>query len=179
MKLIAAKEWNKVFMENSQKHRIKVIAELHSLGGQEPYFSITGEVDRQAKNNRWMPFLSGCIHQEILEHFSNLQPLVAVHLSDEQGVPMHAYANAAYWAGYTKYQQRDIPKLAKHLRVTEWFAKDLIGWLEHHYGTDFDELTTPAMAWAGTCAENDLLEQWENQAKLAKSMLNAVEEVSA
>jgi len=179
MKLIAAKQWNKVFVENNQKHRIKVIAELHSIGDQQPYFSITGEVDRQAKNNRWMPFLSGCIHKEILEHFPELQPLVAVHLSDEEGVPMHAYANAAYWAGYTKYQQLDVTKLANHLRVTEWFAKDLIGWLEHHYGTDFDEVTTSTMAWAGTCAENDLLLQWENEAKLAKSMLNIVEEISA
>jgi hypothetical protein len=179
MTVYAAKQWNKVFMENNQKHRIKVIAEFHSLANQAPYFSITGEVDRQAKNNRWMPFLSGCIHEEILEHFPELQPLVAVHLADQNGVPMHAYANAAYWAGYTKYQQRDISKLAKHLRVTEWFAKDLIGWIEHNYGTDFDALTTPAMAWAGTCEDNSLLEQWESQAKFAKSMLNAVEEVSA
>jgi hypothetical protein len=179
MKLIAAKSWAKVFVENNQKHRIEVIAELHSLGGQAPYFSITGEVDRQAKNNRWMPFLSGCIHEEILQQFPQLKPLVDVHLSDKDGVPMHAYENAAYWAGYTKYQQRDISKLAKHLRVAEWFAKDLIGYLEHHYGTDFDAVTTPAMAWAGTCEDNEMLEMWASQAKLAKSMLNAVEEVSA
>jgi hypothetical protein len=179
MKLIAAKEWNKVFQKDGFKHRIKVRAELESLGGQTPRFSITGQIDRQAKNNRWMEECGGCIHEEILQQFPQLKPLVEVHLSDENGVPMHAYANAAYWAGYTKYQKRDIAKLAKHLRVTEWFAKDLIGWLEHHYGTDFDEVTTSEMAWAGTCAENDLLEQWENQAKLAKSMLNAVEEISA
>lgn len=179
MKLIAAKRFNKVFVENGEKHRIIVEAELISRGEQKPYFSITGVVDRQAKNNRWMNECAGCIHYEILAQFPELQPLIDIHLSDENGVPMHAYENAAYWAGYTKYQERDIPMLAKHLRVTEWFAKDLIGWIEHHYGTDFDALTTPAMAWAETCKENDLLEQWADQAKLAKSMLNIVEKVSA
>jgi hypothetical protein len=41
MKLLAAREWNKVFTEFNQKHRIKVTAELYSLGEQAPHFSIT------------------------------------------------------------------------------------------------------------------------------------------
>jgi len=177
MKLIAAKEWNKVFMENSQKHRIKVVAELHSLGGQTPYFSITGEVDRQAKNNRWMPFLSGCIHDEILQHFPQLQLLVDMHLSDEDGVPMHAYENAAYWAGQTKYQEFDSFKLAKHLRISPKLADDMFCYMTNFWG-EFDEITTPSMAWEGTCNDYQLPEQWKKQAHIAKSMLNAVDEVS-
>ena len=177
MNLIAAKSWAKVFVENNQKHRIKVVAELHSFDGQTPYFSITGEVDRQAKNNRWMPFLSGCIHDEILQHFPQLQLLVDMHLSDEDGVPMHAYENAAYWAGHTKYQEFDSFKLAKHLRISPKLADDMFCYMTNFWG-EFDEITTPSMAWEGTCNDYQLPEQWKKQAHIAKSMLNAVEEVS-
>ena len=177
-KLIAAKQWNKVFFENNQKHRIKVIAELHSLGGQTPHFSITGEVDRQAKNNRWMPFLSGCIHEEILEQFPQLQPLVDIHLSDENGVPMHAYANAGYWAGQTKWQEMDLVKLSKHLRISQTLAHDMVNHINHFWG-QFDVQTPLVMAWEKTCDEYGLLEQWSDEANVAKSMLNIVQEVSA
>ena len=177
MKLIAAKSWTKVFVENNQKHRIKVVAELHSLDGQTPYFSITGEVDRQAKNNRWMPFLSGCIHEEILQHFPQLQLLVDMHLSDEDGVPMHAYENAAYWAGHTKYQEFDSFKLAKHLRISPKLADDMLCYMTNFWG-ELDEITTPAMAWEGTCSDYELPKQWADQAKVAKAMLNVVKEAS-
>jgi hypothetical protein len=50
MELLAAKEWNKVFHENGFKYRIKVRADLiHRDGNSNAYFSITGEVDRRAK----------------------------------------------------------------------------------------------------------------------------------
>jgi hypothetical protein len=177
-KLIAAKQWNKVFFENNQKHRIKVIAELHSIGGQTPYFSVTGEVDRQAKNNRWMPFLSGCIHDEILQHFPQLQPLVDIHLSDENGVPMHAYANAGYWAGQTKWQELDLVKLSNHLRISQTLAHDMVNHIDQFWG-ELDQITTPTMAWEGACQDYGLIEQWSDQANVAKSMLNIVQEVSA
>lgn len=176
--LLAAKEWNKVFYENNQKHRIRVTASLHSLGDQEPYFSITGQVDRQAKNNRWMPFLSGCIHEEILSHFPHLAPLVAVHLADEDGVPMHAYANAAYWAGHTKYQEFDSFKLANHLRISPKLADDMMDYIINFWGV-FDEITTPSMAWEATCSDYSLPEQWKQQAQVAKLLLSHQEKESA
>jgi len=177
MSLLAAKEWNKVFMQDGVKHRIKVRAQLKSLG-QAPYFSITGKIDWQAKNNRWMEGSGGCIHDEILQHFPHLQLLVEMHLSYEDGVPMHAYANAAYFAGCTKYQKRDLTMLAKHLRVSESLAETLIEYVDQFYG-EFDQITTPEQAWEDTCFDHSLPEQWLEQAKVAKSMLNIVQAVSA
>ncbi len=174
MKLLAAKQWNKTFYENGQKHRIKVIAELvHRDGNRNAYFSITGDVERQAKNNRWMPFLSGCIHQEIIEHFPQLQPLVDIHLADEDGVPMHAYANAAYWAGHTRWQ-KESDTLAKHLRVSKDQANEMTTYINHHYG-EFDKITTANQAWENTCKDFDLLDYWHKQAQEAKSLLNEME----
>jgi hypothetical protein len=177
MSLLAAKEWNKVFLENGIKHRIKVRAQLESLG-QAPYFSITGEIQWQAKNNRWMEGAGGCIHDEILQHFPQLQLLVDMHMSDENGVPMHAYENAAYWAGHTKYQEFDLFKLAKHLRISPKLADDMLDYITNFWG-ELDEITTPAMAWEGTCEDYELPKQWLEQAKVAKSMLNIVQGVSA
>ena len=176
--LLAAKEWNKVFQKDGFKHRIKVRASLSSLGGQEPHFSITGEIDRQAKNNRWVEDCGGCIHEEILLHFPHLAPLVAVHLADEDGVPMHAYENAAYWAGHTKYQKFDSFKLAKHLRISPKLADDMMDYIINFWG-ELDDTTTPAMAWQGTCEDYELPKQWMEQAKAAKAMLNSVQGVPA
>jgi hypothetical protein len=39
MKLLAAKEWNKVFFENGEKYRLQVRAELtHLDGNASPFF---------------------------------------------------------------------------------------------------------------------------------------------
>ena len=174
MKLLAAKQWNKIFYENGQKHRIKVIAELvHRDGNSNAYFSITGDVERQAKNNRWMPFLSGCIHQEIIEHFPQLQPLVDMHLADEDGVPMHAYSNAAYWAGQTKWQSLDLDILSKHLRVT----KDQAAALQRQTETRIKQNGHfPDAAWEYVlfnAAQNHI---WAVEAERALLMLNTTEE---
>jgi hypothetical protein len=127
MKLLAAKEWNKVFHENGFKYRIKVRADLiHRDGNKKPYFSITGEVDRRAKNNRWVCELAGAIHDEIAKRMPELAPLLLVHLADDNGVPMHAFENAGYWAGQTKYKQLDLEHVTCfriHLRVTTRLGK--------------------------------------------------------
>jgi hypothetical protein len=177
MKLLAAKEWNKVFYENGYKHRIKVRAELvHLDGNSSPYFSITGEVDRQAKNNRWMQEKCGCIHDDIIKHFPKLQPLVDIHLSDENGVPMHAYANAGYWAGHCKIQpEKNTDILAKHLRVSKDQANEMTTYINHHYG-EFDKITTPESAWENTCQDFDLPKQWSAEAEAALELLNKIGE---
>ena len=113
MRLLAAKEFNKVFYAcydgKATKHRMKVRAELvHLDGNKKPYFSITGEVERRAGNNRWVFESGGAIHDQIAQQMPELKPLLLVHLADDNGVPMHAYENAAYWAGQTKYQQLDL-----------------------------------------------------------------------
>jgi hypothetical protein len=53
----------------------------------KPYFSVTGETKHSC----------GCLHDEILKSRPDLKPLVDLHLSDLDGVPMHAEANGWYW----------------------------------------------------------------------------------
>ena len=174
MKLLAAKEWNKMFYENGQKYRIQVRAELvYRDGNHNAYFSIGGDIFRHAKNGRKVWEAGGCIHEEIVKHFPQLQLLVDIHLADEDGVPMHAYANAAYWAGH-EGKEKDSDTLAKHLRVSKDQANEMTTYINHHYG-EFDKITTPKQAWENTCKDFDLLNYWYEQAQEAKSMLNQME----
>jgi hypothetical protein len=177
MKLLAAKEWNKVFYANGEKYRIDVRSELvHRDGNASPYFSIGGDIFRIAKNGRKVWEAGGCIHDQIIKHFPQLQPLVDVHLSNEDGVPMHAYANAGYWAGHCKIEpEKDTEMLAKHLRVSKDQANEMTTYINHHYG-EFDKITTPESAWKNTCQDFDLPQQWAAEAQTALALLNKMEE---
>lgn len=85
------------------------------------YFSVTGEIGSISN-----PHTCGCIHEEILTHFPKLRPLVDLHLSDLDGVPMHAESNGWYWLAKSigiseKYEPDQSPKeceriFAKHIR---------------------------------------------------------------
>lgn len=176
MKLLAAKEFNKVFYAcyegKAVKHRMKVRAELHQLGmNPKAHFSITGEVERKAGNNRWVFESCGAIHDQIAKQMPQLKPLLLVHLADENGVPMHAYENAAYWAGQTKYQKLDLQMLADHLRVTRQTAFEMIEYIFHGWGK-LDSITKPALTWKDACEHYKLIEQWQREADAARKMLN-------
>jgi hypothetical protein len=54
----------------------------------------------------------------------------------------------------------------------------MMSYITEYWGV-LDEITTPAMAWEGTCSDYGLVEQWADQAKAAKAMLNIVQGVSA
>lgn len=178
MKLLAAKEFNKVFYAcydgQAAKHRIKVRAELHQLGmNLKAHFSITGEIHRRAKNNRWVFEAAGAIHDEIGQHMPELEPLLLVHLADENGVPMHAYENAGYWAGQTKYQVLDLKMLASHLRVDQQEALEMLEYIEMYWG-ELDAITTPAMAWEDACEHFGYPIRWQKEADIARRMLNQI-----
>ncbi len=172
MKLLAAKQFNKVWFEDGRKHRLIVKSELHQLGmNPQAHFSITGEHHYRAKNNRWVLIACGAIHDEIAKQMPELKPLLLVHLADENGVPMHAYENAGYWAGQSKYQELDLALLASHLRVSQPIVLQMLGYIEHCWG-ELDSITTPAMAWQDACEHYELIEQWQQEADAARKMLN-------
>jgi hypothetical protein len=175
MKLLAAKAWHKVFFDNGEKYQIIIKSELvHLDGNSSPYFSIGGDIFRLARNGRKPWVAGGCIHEEIVKHFPKLQPLVDVHLSDENGVPMHAYANAAYFAGHEGYEkQTDL--LAKHLRINKDQANEMVTYIDLYYG-EFDKITTPESAWKNTCQDFDLPKQWAAEAQAALELLNKIGE---
>lgn len=69
---------------------------LHALGEQRPYFTITMTAHRSGMPNQcWQ---GGAAHDTIRKLFGDrFDDLIAMHLSDEDGVPMHGTANGAYW----------------------------------------------------------------------------------
>ena len=97
---IAGAEWGEV-----KPLEMVVNAELVKRGGNSfPYFTITGTIKKTDKRYRDPVITCGAIHEEILKHFPQLAPLVEVHLSEADGQPMHAEANARYWAGLCTYE---------------------------------------------------------------------------
>jgi hypothetical protein len=61
------------------------------------YFSVNGEISTPHERSKGDAQVGGCIHEELLKAFPQLAPLVALRLSDLDGVPMHAEANGFYW----------------------------------------------------------------------------------
>jgi len=167
----ASKQYKKFYYHNGEKHRLTVIAKLYKLGNNSrPHFSVTGSLDYQARNKRWVNTAAGCIHEDIVKVMPDLKSVVLVHLANDDGTPLHAYANASYWAGHTKYQDRNLSMLAKHLRINTDTAQDMCDHIAHFYG-EFDSITTPTMAWQQTCEEYGLPELWKTQADTAFEIL--------
>lgn len=79
---------------------LTVTAGLHYLAGNDrPYYSVTADAYEPGYQRR--PFLSGHLHEDVVRVWPELQPVLALHLSDDRGIPMHAEANGWYWlAGY-------------------------------------------------------------------------------
>ena len=111
---------SKTYTENGQKYHISAEGGLHYIkGNSAPYFTITADIHRIAKNGRRVWEAGGCCHDEILKHFPHLADLVDLHLSDIEGAPTHAEANGAYWLGFSDYQAYDFKNASKHFRISE------------------------------------------------------------
>lgn len=115
-------------------HRIVVTAGLSAHG-----WSVTCDIiDRRNRRDEG----GGAVHDLIARYFPDLAPVIALHLSDDEGVPMHAVANARYWLGLTEYKTGQVrpdehgglvdvelphvPTVMSHLRITEDEANQLI-----------------------------------------------------
>jgi hypothetical protein len=169
-KILAANNWRKEISGAPYGGRKRVLLEVkaklykHS-GNDYAYYSITGTISRQDKRYRDPVITGGAIHEDILEHYPELAPLVSVHLSAPDGVPMYAEANARYWAGLCKYPDGSPMgefkplMLAKHLRVSVELAKDIRAAMAQ--GLPWDTIT----------AHTKLLDLWSEQAGKARSLL--------
>lgn len=72
----------------NHKTKMKVTTRYEIVGSnKEPYFSITAETYDAC----------GCLHDEIREHFPELDPLIKWHLVSASE-PLHYVANSLYWA---------------------------------------------------------------------------------
>ena len=78
--------------------RIVITAKAYSLGGQAPHFAVGADIGTKAQLQRNDPQCCGCCHEECLEAWPQIKPLIDLHLSDAiTGAPMHAESNGWYW----------------------------------------------------------------------------------
>ena len=120
------------YRSNDGKMRFVVNGGLHYLrGNNAPYFGITASGYDHGSE------FSGCCHGLILEHFPQFADLVALHLSDNDGVPMHALENGFYHLGGTHWQHPKYDVAARHFRITEIEARQLTRDL---FGDSFSEI---------------------------------------
>jgi hypothetical protein len=145
---------------------LKVNAELVKRAGNDyAYYSITGSVELMDKRYRDPIITCGAIHEIILKHYPKLAPLVDVHLSAVDGLPLHAEANARYWAGLSVYPDGSPMgefkphMLAQHLRVSVKEA------------TDIQQAMAQGLPWDKITAHTKLTERWSGQAGKARSLL--------
>lgn len=137
----------KHYTEKGTKYRLTVEGGLHYIkGNSTPYFSLTADIEYKAKNNKWYIDSCECQHDQILQRFPEFSDLAALHLSDIDGIPMHAVADALYWAsgamdrtfdeyhggnGSTPKSKEECLKiLSSHLRISEHEAQDLVASLD-------------------------------------------------
>lgn len=83
-----------------------ITAELvHLQGNERPYFSVTADAwyaqgkltGYQRMRRHYEQDAGGCMHEEIVAIVPELAPIIHVHLADDDGVPMHAFANGWYF----------------------------------------------------------------------------------
>lgn len=69
---------------------LTVTAKAYHLGGNShPHFSVTAQIGNEA---------SGCLHEEILQKWPAIKPVVDMHLSNaDDGQPIHGESNGFYW----------------------------------------------------------------------------------
>jgi hypothetical protein len=90
--------------------RLTAICCLQSVSGRAPFFSVTGQICNPAAAARRPGggiTAVGMLHDEIEAAFPQLAPLIRLHLSDADGVPMHAVQNGWYWAGGSRWNGRE------------------------------------------------------------------------
>jgi len=99
--------------ENGALHRLTATATLRLIGGNKsPHFSITGTIDRKAKNGQWVDDRGGCIHDDIAKRIPSFASMIKWHLAGDE--PLHYIANSLYHAGFSNYPYaRNIDYLAK------------------------------------------------------------------
>ena len=89
----------RVYSDGGITYRIRVKGGLHYIkGNSRPYFSITADIDRKGRSSLWVEDSGGCCHDEIEKRFpGKFSDLIALHLSDDTGTPMHSAGNGLYW----------------------------------------------------------------------------------
>lgn len=91
------KTFVKTYTEGGTTYRMTVTVRHDDRNGNgHNTFSITCDVDRKARNGRWVEESAGAMHDGIARRFPNLAPFIQWHLCSTDG-PLHYIANTLYW----------------------------------------------------------------------------------
>ena len=105
----------KEYRAGGTTYRIRAKYGFTKFEGQDPYWSVTGEIQRKAKNDWWMEDSSGRVHGEIAKRFPELAPAIRWHLCGVPSGPMHYEANGLYWwEHYTGARLVDRCSMGQH-----------------------------------------------------------------
>lgn len=77
-------------------------------------WSITADIDCKNKYGRYIDYMGGCCHEEIIKHCPELAKFIPLHLSNHYGVPMYPEANGAYHA-----KKSGMKVTMEYLRISE------------------------------------------------------------
>jgi hypothetical protein len=185
--IIARNTWEKVIsgkeFGEGKNLRLTVKAELIKREENSiAYYSITGTIEKMDKRFRDPIVTCGAIHEHILKHFPELSPLVEVHLSEADGMPMHCEANARYWAGFSTFSDarpmspRDAfgrIEIETDANGLEWSPKTLASHLQTDEQTARNARKGLAMGlpWYRITNDLGLIELWNKQASKARALL--------
>lgn len=140
----------------------------------KPYFSVTADFyeNRESGNKsprRWT--MGGCLHEEIISADPELRPLVNIHLSDMDGIPMHAEANGWYWlakaAGIPqKYEpdQSELDSFALFMSHARMEGKEA-----HELLKEIKFAENPREKWGELCEA--MKPRWKKEAAEALDMI--------
>jgi len=184
-KVIASNKWERTISGApygaTSRLKIEVKAQLVKRGEEQvPYFSITGAIKKMDKRYRDPYIMAGAIHEEILKYFPHLAPLVEVHLSECDGLPMHAEENARYWAGLSKWSDgRPMSPRDNYGRIetdengVQWSPKALASHLQCDEKTarEVRGAMVSGLPWDKITAHAGLIELWSGQAGKARALL--------
>lgn len=90
-------------VDMGQGRTLIATAQIHQLGNQEPYFSVTGSqyTTKRVSGEPYHPGLGymescGMLHDDVEEFVTELQPYLKWHLCSVLSGPMHYLANSVY-----------------------------------------------------------------------------------
>lgn len=132
--------------------------------GCDQYFSITATGFRRF----------GCLHDEILQYRPDLKPLIDIHLSNLDGMPMHAEANGWYWlakaCGIKQQYEPDQSELdsfvifGQHIRTLPKEAHEILKRVKTS--------ENPRLTWQAEV--QNLLLHWKTQAENALKLIQSL-----
>ena len=154
--------------------------ELTKIGNQLPYFSITAE----ERTSTGKLTASGCMHEEILAAHPEYADFVALHLSDINGIPMHAVENGWYWLVSSmgglgeKYfhenQTEAFDFFCNHCRITAIEADTIRAQMRELYELT-DTPDTAKCVWVEIC--ESMKPRWKEEADAAIKKYNLKENI--